>query len=474
MLRASLLTVLLSLSPFVFAEEPSTAPAAPETVKVARGSVVAMLTEDGYFEPLTSVEVHVRPQAYSGELKIASIAANGASVKAGDPLLEVDATDLKREIATAEAEAATAQAVLIKAKTDLDLESQSDALMLHNAEKELSDAQFELKWFDEVAGKQFLQNVDLELKSIQDSVEDQQDELDQLKKMYKSEELTSATADIVVKRAVRQLERMKIALEMTTKSVEKQKTQDFAVNRRRIESAVEARRLELEKLKASQAQGNTTRKAAIVTAENASQKATEKLDKLKKDLERFNVKAESAGQVLYGSVKNGVWRENDPKTLKPGEKISADQVVLTLYTPGALRVVAAVSEERLGMIKAGLPARVVPLSYPDAGITGVTEAPSANATSRDTGPKYLTNINANPIDPRIGPGYRAQVRIDAGRADNVLILPAEAVANGAVRKLVSGGKVVWTDVVTGLSDGKTIEIKQGLNEGDAVLKTANP
>ena len=47
----------------------------------------------------------------------------------------------------------------------------------------------------------------LETYQAKANAEDQQDELEQLRKMYRAEELTTETADIVVKRALRQLER---------------------------------------------------------------------------------------------------------------------------------------------------------------------------------------------------------------------------------------------------------------------------
>jgi len=47
--------------------------------------------------------------------------------------------------------------------------------------------------------RQYLKQIDLALQQYDDQVKDAADELDQLKKMYKSEELTNATADVVVR-----------------------------------------------------------------------------------------------------------------------------------------------------------------------------------------------------------------------------------------------------------------------------------
>ena len=63
--------------------------------------------------------------------------------------------------------------------------------------------------------------------------------------------------------------------------------------------------------------------------------------------------------------------------------------------------------------------------------------------------------------------------IDAGRAEDVLVVPVTAV-RGLVGKgtvwVVDGGKPTPTEVTLGLSDGKVVEIKKGLEEGDEILE----
>ena len=65
----------------------------------------------------------------------------------------------------------------------------------------MKEAEESVKWFETVDGPQMLKGVELNLEQAKNQMNDKGDELDQLKKMYKSEELTNDTADIVVKRA---------------------------------------------------------------------------------------------------------------------------------------------------------------------------------------------------------------------------------------------------------------------------------
>jgi len=471
MLKRTLLLALLSLAPFSFAEEPTTKETSkPETVAVARATVQATVTADGYFEPVDPLEIRLKPEAYAGDLKIVSIAAQGATVRAGDVVLKIDDADVQKQLAAANDEVANANAALTKTQADATLGEQTDVLAMKQSTDEFAKAEFDLKWFDDVEGKQYITRADLGVKAAKDNVDDQQDELDQLKMMYKSEELTNATADIVVKRAIRALERSQIAAKMAEETVQKTKGIDFQRARTAYADALERQKIANALLQAQQAQSKVARTVALETAKRAADKAKEKVDDLKKDLESLTVQATADGMVLYGSFARGAWANSDPRLYRVGEKVTPNQVVLTVVFPGKIRFVTDLPELQLGMIKAGLKAHVAPLSLRDAASNGTTESPNITGSLRDATQMFTVPITLERMDPRLLPGARAAVRIDAGKAENVLTLPASAVSRGQVKRLDKDGSSAWHDVVTGLSDGKIVEITQGVNEGDNVLK----
>ena len=65
---------------------------------------------------------------------------------------------------------------------------------------------------------------------------------------------------------------------------------------------------------------------------------------------------------------------------------------------------------------------------------------------------------------------KSTVRIDGGEADGILLLPIASVTGGKVWLHAKDGQDTQKEVVTGRSDGKMIEIKSGLSEGDQVLQ----
>ena len=453
------------------AQETSTAPSTQppkELLTLKRGTINATIDADGYFEPLNAAEVRIRPKAYQGDLLVARAAPHGASVKKGDVILEIDSTQLQKQLASAENDLATAQANLTKAEADVKLGDAGDALAAQMAEAELSNAEAGLKWWEQVDGQHMIKNAELGVKTAQNNVEDQGDELDQLRKMYKSEELTSATADIVVKRAIRALELAKIREGMAEGSAEKTKAFDYMYTRQKLVFNIEKEKQELAQLRVAQEQQKALRQTALAAARIAADRANLRLADLREDADAFSFKAPFDGVVLYGQLQRGTWQNSDPRLLRPDDKVNPGQTLLTLVSPEKLHLTIDVPEAKLGMVKAGLGVRVIPAGHPDAACLGTCGAPSPAGVMREWGQVFPTPVELSKLDPRILAGEKAQARVEAGSANDVLIVPVGAVTRGRV-KIRTGEEEAWRDVVIGRSDGESVEIIDGLKEGDQIL-----
>ena len=243
------------------------------------------------------------------------------------------------------------------------------------AENAAKKGETDLKWWDDLTGPQMLQQTDLQLKQYAASVEDQQDELEQLRKMYKTEDLTSATADIVIKRAVRQYEISKIQLKMQQDQAKKMKEYDVPEVAAAAGVCRGTGEAGLEQLKAAQAHGKISRQTALKTAQLALAAAEKKAADLEKDLALLTVTAPADGVVLYGQLAEGVLQPADPKTLRPTEKLTAGQTVMVLFTPGVLRVGFDLPESKLAWVKPGMKAKVTPVAWPELSYDGSLAPP---------------------------------------------------------------------------------------------------
>ncbi|WP_053202364.1 hypothetical protein [Jiangella muralis] len=79
-----------------------------------------------------------------------------------------------------------------------------------------------------------------------------------------------------------------------------------------------------------------------------------------------------------------------------------------------------------------------------------------------------------PPDVTVFDGLAATMVIEAGRAENVVVVPVTAVEGsfeaGNVWKAGPDGEPVETPVTLGLTDGELVEIREGLAEGESVLE----
>src|SRR5262245_47569341 len=128
MARLSLLAALVVVCSLqLLAAEPATT---PSTTTVKRGALKLNVSASGAFEPIDPFEVRLRFKAYQGDLYVVSAVAPGAQVAKGDTVLQLDDTQIKRQLSAAQSELEAARANLEKAQADVKLGDAADALAL--------------------------------------------------------------------------------------------------------------------------------------------------------------------------------------------------------------------------------------------------------------------------------------------------------------------------------------------------------
>lgn len=159
--------------------------------------------------------------------------------------------------------------------------------------------------------------------------------------------------------------------------------------------------------------------------------------------------------------------------------VTSGQALLEIGDPEALEVVVEVQSFDAVRIQPGVAVRltgwggepidaqvrtVEPVGYTDVSALGVEE--------------QRVRVVLDLMSPReqwalLGDGYRVDAHFILWRGDNVLVIPASSVfrENGQHAVFViDGERVVQKDVVIGQSDGFLVEVVQGLNEGDQLVR----
>ncbi len=446
---------------------------AKPTHTVARGPLSVTIDLDGSYDSPELFEAKFRPDGYQGELTITKIAAHGAPVKKGDVVLQFDAGPWQKAVAAAENELRAAEAGLKAAVESCAWGDKQDAITLANSKDALLEAEKELEYFNTVDGPQMLKYNELGLKGMEDRVKDQQEELDQLEKMYKSEELTTDTADIVRNRARRSLENSKIYLEMSRQS--SKKTPDWEYPRRKVqvERAVEQAKVGLAQTESGLDNGKVQRDAQKVRAQFARDQQAEAAEKLKHDGDRLTVTSPIDGWAIYGQLAAGNWSTNDDllKAYRTGEKVGANTVVLTVIPSGARMARVAIPEDRAQQAKAGLKATVAALSSPDK----KAEATLTEISPVPTGGVIAAKLQLAAAADSVVPGMKCKVSILVADLKDVLTVPASAVGveNGKPAVwVIEGGKEKAVEVTLGMNNGQWHEVKSGLKGGESILLNA--
>ncbi len=444
--------------------KPETAPAKRETMRIE-------LKLDGTFEPAERHVVLVKTQAWQGEMPVAKIATHGAKVKKGDVLLQIDGAKLHEAVAAAGIELASARVQLDRVTGEIKLAAAGDALQKERVEREAKQAAERLKYFTDVEMQLELKELDLSKMWSEDSIADQKEELDQIEKMYKSEELTNATRDIVLKRAQRYLERTKTRYDIFMKRYDRIRSYDMPRQLEEWQLAARERAHGLESWSKTSPIQRADRETNLARQTAAVRQQEENLAKLRKDEAALTVAAPADGVVWYGQFEGGSWQgvEEALKNLKVGEKVQANQPILTLV-PGELCVKTAVAEDRLGDLPPGTEAKVTPVAFPDLALTGKSLAPVLVGARK--GEAFDTRFNLAAGDPRLVPGLKAKILVRVAELKDVVTVPAGAVSEEdgkKVVKVVEGGKPVAREVSVGRTNGDRTEIKSGVKEGEQVV-----
>ena len=219
-----------------------------------------------------------------------------------------------------------------------------------------------------------------------------------------------------------------------------------------------------------------TRRRAYETARLEAQLEEERLQLIRTGKARLEgsevsnrIVAPTAGTILTCDINPG-----DP--VVPLTSYQEGTVLMRMADMHGLIFRGTVDEVDVGKVQVGQAVNFTVGAIPDEKIEGVLtrispKARKENATTLFDVEAQITNPGGMPLRA----GYSATARIAIARAESVLTIPERVVTFDKDRKATvripgPGKEPAVKDIVTGISDGLTIEVKEGLAEGDQVLE----
>ena len=174
------------------------------------------------------------------------------------------------------------------------------------------------------------------------------------------------------------------------------------------------------------------------------------------------------GFVLETRVEQG-----DP--VVPLSNFQEGTVLVTMAEMSNLIFRGTVDEIDVGRLEEGMPASIKIGALPEARIEGTVYSISLKARTEDNATVFPIEIILTDIqDAVLRAGYSANADVIIERRDSVLVIPErviEVVGDTSRVKVLGEGGVTDTRVIeTGLSDAVSIEVLEGLEEGEKLIE----
>jgi multidrug efflux pump subunit AcrA (membrane-fusion protein) len=445
------------------------------TVKIGPFEVSVEL--DGVIVAEQMQPIALRPEAWSAFV-VQSAVPHGQRVKKGQTLVQFDTSAISQAISDAETDQRLAQLALREAEAELPELERSLQLKLEVAQRTAQTAHEELSYFEKTDRAQAEKRARFSLKSAEHSLEYVTEELEQLEKMYKADDLTEESEEIILKRQRNNVEQAKFSLERVRLGVQRTLNVELARQHQELRQAVAEADVALALAKNARSLTLDQKRLALAKLKVAHTRAMEKHLELRKDRDLHTLRAPVAGVVYYGDCVDGRWSgiAAVQAKLRVGGKAAPGDLLMTIVAEGSpVAAHMAIAEADLSKVRAGDAAQVVPTAFPDQTLVGkvgaVSGVPNADG-------KFAASIDlkAGKNSERLVAGMTCKARVTSYRNDAALTVPVEAVHDDEgdpekhfVLVETADKKHERRAVKIGRRNEKSVKVLDGLAKGDRVL-----
>ena len=159
---------------------------------------------------------------------------------------------------------------------------------------------------------------------------------------------------------------------------------------------------------------------------------------------------------------------------EPGDVVVPGSSILTLISTDELWIRAWVDETEMARLKTDQSARVLFRSEPDKAYPGkvVRLGREADRETRE----FIVDVLVLELPAYWAVGQRAEAFIEITRKDDVLLLPASLIVkrDDATGVFIDrDGVAAWRPISVGVRSRDTVEVLEGLSEGDSVITSKN-
>lgn len=449
-----------------------------KTFKVEPKRLKVDVPLDGMLVARKMEEVPLRPKTWS-DYEIVDVIEHGAKVHKGERLIKFDSEKINEALTDLELDQHLTELAIVKAEEDMPRLEKTLKLDFEDTDRSNQHANEDFKRYNEVDRPMAVKLAEFMVKYYKFMVDNEKDELRELEKMYKADDLTEETEEIVLKRQRNQLEFAEFNFEQA--KIESDEMIKVYIPRADIRIKESLDRSALAKARAQMALSLDLDRARYEQEQRKKMrsKSMDRHTKLLGDKELMEIESPADGIVYYGQCVNGRWSDTPSliNRYKPHSNVPSGAILMTIVQMRPLYVTSTVDETKRPevakgqKIKAALPAEGGDRIGGD--VTSISPIPTSPG-------KFEINfdIKQDEIPDWVVPGMSCKVQVTTYDKKDALVVPKKAVHDD---KDDPDRHYVWLvdaddedakpqrrNVKLGKRKAEDVEILKGLKKGDVI------
>jgi len=355
---AVLAALLATTSTPLFAEESNKDEAATKDTESQTATEI-----NGVFEAVRSQTVSPHSEQVTS-WTIERIVPHGTRVREGQNIVWFETDEIDQKISDAKVALSLSRIALEKAEFEHEKFLETQKIERDQTERTLAQAEQNYDNFVRVDRDRQVLSAEFALKSAKASLENAQEELEQLTQMYEEDDLTEESEEIVLKRAKQSVESAQFRFDGS--EIQTQRSIEQAIPRSEADQKAKLTLAQINHEKEMRAYDSDKKKRAIEL-----QKQRDQFEKEKEDLEQLQSERRSSvltspinGIVLHGELTRGQLGSK-PSSFDTGTKVTQDQVVATVVDPAKLHLRVDLEQKHLHLVQKGTSCQIKVTGYPE-------------------------------------------------------------------------------------------------------------
>lgn len=366
----------------------------------------------GVFEAVKSFEIKADTEQLA-TLKITKLADHGQSVDKGQLVVAFETKDADKKLKEAALALRLEKMKLDEAELAHEHFIKNHHLDVESARRAIAKSRQDHDNYQRVDRQRTIDTADHNLVSSQARVDNAKEELEQLEQMYKEDDLTEESEEIVLTRAKQAVKSALFYHQSTVIQTQRSIKQTLPRTDAERQAAIERaeRKYATAKL---QLRNNRERKTAELTkTQKAYAEQKEKLEKLQIERQRLVLNSPADGIVVLGKLTRGRLSDKPP-TVSVDSSVTNKQTILTVLDMRRMQVRIDMAEANLSKMPVGTEVQISPVAMPDTSFAGKVASLSAVPYA---GTKYDCVVTFRaPRNVTLAAGMTCQVKLVADKA----------------------------------------------------------